>query len=274
MSTQDTVNIVLLRRIGFFALFNPKTKKVFNCNIYRVCCVLVTFIIECLTVYGMIGLFVETEGKLDNVNLSNLLVYYQVNILCLVEISTFIYRAEDIWHLYKVTGVNFLTNRRSRQHKHILYEYREVSIMATNYLCKFLVLAVSAWILYPQLLNFNTFTGVHDIDITKTKRFYNVFDIRFPVTTRTYNDYYYLFYLIEVFMVTSMGYLFVMFNTMFISFSFVLMAQYEIVANDFASIGDEHTNPDDRKMTVIGAKLKGRIYRLSYEDVLLEYLQR
>lgn len=243
-----TTNIALLRRLGFFVLFNPNGRKIFNRNVSRAFCVLVTVVIECLTAYGVIGLFSGTDGSPDNINLSNLLVFYQINILCLVEMSTFMYKADDIWRLYDVTRADFLTGGRGRRHARVLNEYRDTSVMMTNYLCVFLIVSVLTWILYPQLLNAIMFAGsTHHESAAANKRFYNVFDLRYPVTTRTFNDYYYLFHLMEVSVILAMGYTLIMFNTLFISFSFVLMAQYEIVAKSFETIGHGQTNAADRR---------------------------
>lgn len=259
MSSLETVNgatnnIVALKRLG---LFDPNAKKIFNCNVYQMSLILLSLFMECLIVYGLMGLFSGTENTMENSNLTDLLSLYQTNILCLVELFIFVYRADDIWQLYDVTSVNFLNSRLCCRQTKIFNKYRDVSVKIINFQSKFLLCALCMWVLYPQLSYYIAFIGRakhgNSADIVPNKRFYNVFGIQYPVTIQTYNDYYYLFYLIESLIVIWMENIFKTFNTLFISFSYMLMAQYEMVAKAYETVGNEQINSDDhREMSVKG----------------------
>jgi len=75
----------------------------------------------------------------------------------------------------------------------------------------------------------------------------NILNLRFPVSTQTYNQYHFIFYLMEIVITTFPIYAIIVTDTLIISFSMVIISQQEILNRAFKSIGYEENLQSSKK---------------------------
>lgn len=211
-------------------MFDTSSAKIFNVNGHRLAWILITFSIQIIIAFGLVGFFVETEDTVDEILLMHLLLYYINNCMCLFKIIVFVRKADCIWQLFDVSKMNFIDNRRCRKHVEILRKYRALSVKLTDFFSNYAIIATVGWALSPLVVNFSSAND-------DSKRFENVFNFRFPVTTFVYNNYYFAFYLMELVVTVYLVYTYVVFDLFVFSFCYTIIAQYEVIALAFENIG-------------------------------------
>lgn len=78
----------------------------------------------------------------------------------------------------------------------------------------------------------------------KGRRYENVFNFRFPVTVRVYNDYFLIFYVAEAMIIMILSQINVTFNSFFVSICCVMIAQYEVITRAYENVF--HDDPQSR----------------------------
>lgn len=69
----------------------------------------------------------------------------------------------------------------------------------------------------------------------------NIINMPLPVTVHTFNQYFIIFYIFETFMSVYLMYGLVMIDMYLLSFGWVVIAQYKVLALTFKGIGHEVT---------------------------------
>lgn len=234
-STEKIIDETLLKRLLFYQTIVPSSPKIFNINVYRFVGIVYTVLSECVIVYGMMGHFMQTKIKLDDITKCQITFVMAYNISHLMRIFTMFWKAEDIWNLSNVTHMNFSTSPKCRELVGILRKYQNLSKKITYFYAYWIVLVLSSWIIFPLVLNAKRPNAkvVQDNLI----RYENVVNFQFPVSTVVYNEYYFVFYALEVIIVIWIACVAINFCVFFISYSFTIIAQYEVIAQAFENVG-------------------------------------
>lgn len=231
-SDDVTINLPLFKMFRFYHLFDTGSAKIFNVNVYRLVCVLITSAVQIVLAYGISGFFVDTGDEIDDVLVLHLLFYYMINCMCLFKIIVFVYKADRIWDLFDVSRVEFLGSGPCREHTEILRKYGALSTRITNFFSGYAIVATVEWALLPLALN--AYAYANDAG---SKRFENIFNFLFPVNTFAYNHYYLAFYLMELTVTVFLVYTYVVFDIFIISFCYTIIAHYEVIGLAFENIG-------------------------------------
>lgn len=106
-------------------------------------------------------------------------------------------------------------------------------------------MVVSLWLMCPIVLNAFTIS-----EIKNTQRLQNIFNLRFPVTLHTYNQYYLTFYVMETICAFFFMYVMLMFDLIFMSICGAISSQYEVITRALKQFG--HDN--DKQMGKLAVK--------------------
>ena len=71
------------------------------------------------------------------------------------------------------------------------------------------------------------------------------YELRYPVSTHTYNQYYFIFYLMEVVLSLFTLYAMIIPNFLLISWCWAIIAQQNVLTQTFKSIGHEDNSQND-----------------------------
>jgi len=225
------INLELFKRYGIYQLFDPKSPKIFNYNAYRFFYITYLIVVLCINVLTITTLIME--GNIDYTAFTLLLFVYNACILCIINIGLFVYKADTIWRLIDVTRFDFLKSRACCKHINIVYEYHKISTKITDYINRSFIMAYLIWVFYP--LVFNVFMTSEN----QNQCYDNIFNMKFPVSTSIYNQYYYVFYVTEVVLLTFHSVSTTVVILFLISLYFTLIAQYEVLTCAYKDIGHE-----------------------------------
>lgn len=245
-----TINLALFKRFYFYHLFDPNSKKIFNCNVYKVICIVSILISFGIVIYSGIGLCTEPK---ENVNIADpqtmqVILSYGLYVSSLAKIIIFLYKTDEIWNLFINSRIDFLKNDLCQKNIAILLKYRVKSIFVTNLLFSFDMILVCSWIMFPWV--FNTFVGINN----PNQRYLNLVNFFFPVTTDVFNRYYCIFYVMECFFMVLLFYTSTLSDIFIMSFCWTSIAHYKIITQAFATVGHENTAEDNHTSTSIKIK--------------------
>lgn len=230
------INMALFKRSYFCHLFNPNSRKILNYNAYRFIGVVFFVIVLSIVMYSGIGFYERAKEKLniaDTITLQIVFSYFFI-FINLIKIHTFLYKADKIWNLFKQTRLDVLKSYLCQRHIKILLENRKKIIVITNLFFGFGIILVSLWILLP--LVYNKFVKINNAN----QRYLNPINFEFPVTTKVFNQYYYIFYVAES-LILFLWYFSLLIDTFIWSICWMLNSQYEVIALAFANVGHDLT---------------------------------
>ncbi|XP_060842462.1 uncharacterized protein LOC132922785 [Rhopalosiphum padi] len=229
------INLKLLKLFCFFHLCDPKSKTIFNLNVYHIAYYIISFLVGSIVIYGLIGYVTEKEEVFNIANDIQIMFVCIIYYTCLVIIFTFIYKANNIWNLLDVIRMHFLTSTQCQKHIGILQKHRKKSIKITNYISFLTIISTILWVLYPLVLML-----LQKEDAYKSnQRFENIFNFRFPVTNSYYNNNFFIFYIIELSIGLPLAYMHLVSEVFFISLCCVMIAQYEMIKRAYENVNSE-----------------------------------
>jgi len=227
------INLKLIKRYGFVQIFNPNSRKILNWNIYHISLITIVVIIQCIDIFGIIGFFYETKGTITEIDI---IIYLHVliqNYLCLWKFVMFLYKSNTVWDvLFNVTRMNFLTSKRCWEFSKLLHESRKWITKITKIYFIFACFITIQWDLCPLVVNmFTTY------DNENPRFLQNIFNIRFPINMYTYNQYYVIFYVMELSIVSFLSALISITDIFILSLSLIIITQFKVLSRAFENIG-------------------------------------
>lgn len=186
-----------------------------------------------ITILSITALFMD--NNIDYNGLGILLFVYISGISSMINIGVFLYKADTIWSLFDVLQTNFLKSRTYCKYISTVYEYQKKSIKLSKIIFRFFTMIYFLWMFYPIVLN--TFSVLKNQN--QNRCYENIFNMKFPVSTSTYNRYYFVFYLAEIAIETFIYISTTIVIIFFITFYLAIVAQYEIIIRAFEDLGQE-----------------------------------
>lgn len=223
------INLKLLKRYHFYQIFEPDGVKIFGWNAHRFICILFIVISQTIMIYANIGLIVDLD--LANAELVLVISAHLENYICLSKLIVLLCNVNKIWDLFNVARLNFLKSKLCCGQVKILKKSRDQSIKMTNAYFIFTSVIMAEWLIFPIVLN--TFLAPENIN---EYRPHNIFEFLYPVTLRTYTDYFLTFYILDLLVAAFMLFTAVMSDTILVSICWVLSAQYEVLKQSFEKI--------------------------------------
>lgn len=226
-------NLSLFKKLRLHQLLDTNSSKLFILQVYQLGLVILIIIGFCITIFGLMGFFVQMDDTVDDMGLFLIGFLLLQSFQAVVKLSICVYKANKIWDLLDITYFNFLKSKKCIEHIKILYNYCDMSTKLTNFLSISFVGSISLWLTYPLFFNMFILTSTDRLN----RRFENFINLRFPVSINEYNSHYYLFYLMEAEIGFLATYGAVMIDVFLVSIFCVIIAQYKILTKTFENIG-------------------------------------
>lgn len=230
-SDETVLDFKYFNMLRIYDLFNPHIPKIFGWNRYQLFCIVFSVFSIVVFGYATVGLFVDLEDKLDEVEIVLTTTIHMEHVACLVKLAVFIHYSDTVWDLFNVFRVDFLASGPCCKHSQILHETRARSsrfIVAYIYIA---LLLIQQWGSFPY--TYNKFIGFEG----PNHRLMNIYNLRYPLSTDVYNEYYILFYVLEFLIALHLSMCFFLSDVMLISFSWVMIVQHDVLAQSFQEIG-------------------------------------
>jgi len=127
--------------------------------------------------------------------------------------------------------------------------------MITKWIARSFIAGLMLWVMGPFIANEeNTLPNV-------AHRHQNIINIKFPVTVKTYNNYYFVFYLMEVAVGFCIVYGSVLIDAFLMSFCWVISAQYQTVTKAFETFGYNEKGSPKGEVIIIAFKYKKNLLK-------------
>lgn len=231
-----------------YHLIDPKGNRIFNYHIHRLGIVLFIVAAQFVLLFGTVGVFLEMEDTVDATANIMLLAVFFAYIAAVLKISIIIIKAENIWNLLNVTRIQFLNSQHCRKYKRKLEEFKKTCLLVLKYIIGFYSVIFLTWVIYPLIANINI-----KINGNGSERLEDIYYLRYPVNTNTFNQYFWFFYTIEIFM-TLLLIISTVIDTLILFICLVIIVQYEILQEAFASIGNQHELDKKSKLNYLKKK--------------------
>jgi len=229
------INLKLMKRCGFFQIFNPNGKKIFKSNVFRWSLFVFIIITQCLAIFGTLGYFNEKKDTINEVDFIKYMNIFIQIYLSLCKSSIFLYKTNTVWEvLFDVTRLNFMTNKRCHEHLKIMSECRDRIIKITNIYFVIVSIVGLQWILYP--LTFYVFNTYHNDNESFEPI---IFNFRFPIDVQFYNQYYGTLYVIEATILIVLIYGTIFFDLFVMSLCFIIISHFKVLSQTFENIGHQ-----------------------------------
>lgn len=235
--TELIVDKTLLKVLFLDKMIAANSQKIFNVNVYRFVGIMITILTECFIVYGFLGHLTQTNIAIDDTTKNQITFILAYNMLHLVKIFTLLYNTDKVWHLLTTTHIHFCTSTKYRELVDIFRKYRNLTKKQTYTYIVWLLTCLISWVIFPLILDAKQPDAKVEHD--NVLRYENVINFQFPVSTAVYNDYYIVFYAMEVTITYWMTYVSVSFSVFLISCSYTIIAHYEVIAQAFENVGRE-----------------------------------
>lgn len=239
------INLELFKKWRFYQLFDPKSPKLFNYNRYKLYTVVATVAVFLFNSFSLMTFFdKDHKHYIEHIDLLLTMCVYFNCILSFLKIAIFLNKADQVWDLFDLTRFDFLASKPCRENSKHLIRNRKRTINILNSFYYYFVVAFIIWTILPILLN---------IYEEATDHYENIYNLEFPVTMEFYNDYFYMFYFMEVVQASYICYYTIMIDLFLISFCWATIAQYQVLTKSFEGIGHEgkRENTDKSKSRAI-----------------------
>lgn len=227
------MNLKLLKRIRFFHLFDPDSRKIYNWNVFLIPIISTNLVSQCVPFLVLMGFFVHGLRSLSKIDIFLELFIILYNYTTLFMLIRILKKNNLIWDLFPVTKFNYLTSKMCARNAEILNEYRTKTIWVTNFFTGLVIVVFIQWAFFPLALNLVTSNK------NANRQMQNVFNYNYPVNTRTYNQYYYVFYVLEIAQLYSIGYIVFILDIMLITFYYPVIGQYKVICQSFKTVGSD-----------------------------------
>lgn len=230
---ENLSDVESMNQCGFYYIFDPNAKTIFNLNVYRLSFYVIIVMCQCVILFSIYGLIVEARENLNLIDVVIIIFIYINYYLATWKLLVFFYHTNTVCEVFAVTRLCFMTSARCREHISVLYEKRDKLIKLINFYSVSIVVVVSQWLIFPHM--FNMFIMSEDAN----KRKMNVLNFIFPVSIQTYNQYFIAFNVTEIIISLFIVYISFITDVFLIFISENITAQYEVLSQAFKNIGYE-----------------------------------
>lgn len=223
----------LMKQLRFYQMFDPDAKKIFNCNVYKLVHLSFILFIQIFNIIIAIGFFSETRNEIDFLDLQVAIFGYINSVLSTLKIIFLMYKADEVKNFIDLTDCDLLMSAQCRKHIHIVHKFRNYSMKVIQFFYTLCMIVIVLWFLFPLVWNHFMMTG------DPNQRYQNIYNMPYPISTRNYNQNYFVFFLIEVMIEIFVSYYTGLTDFFVYSCCWITIAQYKMLFEAFKCIGHD-----------------------------------
>jgi len=226
-------NQALNKIIGLFCILDPNRKHICSYHIYRLVCVVISAAVTCLMFSGILGIFINVEESADTFQFIWYIFEVSIFLSSLLKMNVLVYKADSTWDLLDITRIHFLSISYCKINEKKLKECQSILIHFTNFAFRATILMLFVYTMNPLTTNSGMKTSGNS-----NQKLRNILNIPYPVNAETYNKYYFVFFIMES-IILAFNFYSILIDMFFLSISFIIIHQYEILAHTFERIGTQ-----------------------------------
>lgn len=236
------LNLTMYKQLGFYQLLDPNGPKIYGYHIYST--VLKTFLIavQFISIFGALGFFIEMNDTVgaDNKKTSSfeIIVILTNCTLSSLKMYTLLSNADVIWNMFDITCINFLQCVQNSEIitkklvKRCVRSTKITSLIAYSFFGGMIL-----WIMGPWFIANEKHSD--PLNNIVSRRHENIINIKFPVTVKIYNQYFFAFYIMEIAIGFCIVYGSILVDAFLMSFCWIISAQYQSVTSAYKAFGHD-----------------------------------
>lgn len=227
----DSFSVINLTKLfGLYQILNPNTTKIFGYNMYHIIIVLIGLLLFAVSMLSPIGLY-NLSSNMTEFSFPFGFIYNML--FSCYKMMIILYYSKDVWHNIVVTRFNFMS-----------YQYYNIQLFknwqkrAIRIICIFIIisiLALSIWIAIPSVFNTTTVT-MKNLDGSYSEYRMNIFNLYLIVSNKTYNEFFYIFYIVEISVCVGYYYFTILFDILTAVFCCSLSGHLETISDKIKSL--------------------------------------
>lgn len=223
-------NLKLAKLIGLFQIVDPNTTAVYGYNVYRVG--IVVFVFYLLAVSSMFPL-----GLYHTANDVYTFIYYfgcvSNHFFCCYKVLNVLYHSGDIWKCMDVASFKSMSYRH--YDKTIFDRRREFSASSSNAYVVVVTLPFLFWSVCPFVFR-DTVLTIENAHGSYSKYRYNTLNLFFMVPDSTYNEHFYVYYLMETVIGTTFFYFSMLMDVLVVLMCVAISCKLDLVGDAIQSL--------------------------------------
>ncbi|XP_060849480.1 odorant receptor 67a-like [Rhopalosiphum padi] len=227
-------DLTLFKIIGYYQMIDPNSKKIFGYNIYNVINMAIVIFTSIVTVIGLSGFFYKPDNiTYEKISFKDIQILFYLACIMIgnLKIAITIYNAKAIWKSFNVAHESFLSNKYWKQNKHKINNCgKKFARIFPWYFFMFLMTAF-AWSIVPIVVN--NHVASKETQINENIYITNIANMRYPITAKTYNKFYKIFYVSEFIVVCYSAYGLAVFDLLILGLLQLMATHYEIIASAY-----------------------------------------
>lgn len=223
----------LMKQFRFYQVFESDTKKIFNCNVYKLVHFTIVMFVQVFHIIVAIGFFWNTRNDIQFLDVQVAIFGYINTVLTSLKVSILLYKADEITNFIDLTKCNLLKSKLCCKQIFIIYKFRDFAMKFIKLFYSLYVVVIIIWFLFP--LAWNHFVMSKDSDL----RYQNIYNMPYPISKKNYNQYYYIFYFIEFMVEIYVSYYTGLTDFLIYSCCWITIAQHKMLIQSFKSIGHD-----------------------------------
>jgi len=232
------INFKLWKKLQFYQIFDLTSgTKIYGWNVHQLFFTVHTAFALIFNCYGTFGIVFTKSNTVSYVDLFDVFTTNTQIFLSLWRLFVLLNNTNRYLDLFKIAQINFLRSKQCSNYHKILYKHRDRLMMFTNCFLTYFVALVLQWIFIPLVIN--KFTIFENSNV----RAKNIINYSFFVSTQTYNQYFIIFYIMELTIASITVYILIMTDILLISLCSTIVSQQGVLIHAFKNIGHEE-NPD------------------------------
>lgn len=226
------INWKLFKRCLYYhVIYDSKLSKITEWNRYRITFMILIVIFISLISYGTIGFFIDLDTSFTDTE-KFIIFYANVHAyLMLFKLFVLLYNTNRFWEIFDVSQFKFLKSVKCIKKQKILNTHFGNTTIKTNIYVICSMSLIVQWMFLPFVVEMFLPSN------TSIQRRQNIINFTFPVKLDTYNQFYIVFYILEVYICSFFMHCVVMIDVFVLSFGWVITAQYRVIISAFADIG-------------------------------------
>jgi len=229
---KTSCNIRLLKIMGLYQILDPKSDKLFGYNIYHIAVILaISYVCPFSVMLFVDGIYFWNYYKVESI--IHLSIAGYILFLC-YKMMKIIRHSDKLWECLSITRFDLLSC--SDQYNKPMEVCRKRSILYMYTHAVFSYFPVFCWVICPLIFN-NIFYTISDIKGSTNNYHMNVINVYVFISDETYNEFFGVFYVIEIiFTILTVMFLNI-FNIHFITMCMAISGQLQTICSAFESVG-------------------------------------
>lgn len=232
------IHIRLMKIIGLYKLLDPKTSKLLGVNVFKLYSILPILYLLLINIMYCMSIYYSRNDFTEVIKYTSVLV---ATFYSMVKLCYFIKNSDALFELISFASIHFLSYCSHK--KSTLIKGRKISKIVSNTFTFSWIAITIVWMLSPIMMK-NNYLIVKKHNSTYEQYHYNMLNIIFPVTTKFYNDNFFIFYAIESILIIIYGYVMVIYDFLVVSTCITIIYQLKLILSSYSNLGYDSTSTD------------------------------